>query len=194
MAKARGFSNACNLVSRAWDFRCLGPTFPRTHLCTPFRVLLTSDRNKAVAQGAIAYFLDGIVRSRMSRHKYGIRMSVRYDPYDYEHAERASKAVFMADGIKRLPDAFSTILNEVSSVSSPLFSPSPRHIRVFAFLKRRSSGRPSATSRDHGRDSTKSAILSKPTREACGIHAGSTLNLVTSSITIAIQWSNNYFM
>ena len=66
-----------------------------------------------MAQGAVAFFLDGIVKSRMSRFKYGIRTSVPYNPYDAQHAERSSQAIFMADGLKRLPNAFTTILDEV---------------------------------------------------------------------------------
>lgn len=72
-----------------------------------------------MAQGAIAFFLDGIVKSRVSRFEYGIKTSVRYDPYDPQHAERSSQAVYMADGIKHLPNAFSTILNEVCFTDSP---------------------------------------------------------------------------
>ncbi|KAF9650947.1 hypothetical protein BDM02DRAFT_3092037, partial [Thelephora ganbajun] len=73
--------------------------------------------SKAVAQGAIASFLDGIVRSRVSRFKYGTKISVPYNPYDAQHAERSSQAVFMADGIKRLPNGFSTILDQGIRVS-----------------------------------------------------------------------------
>lgn len=81
-----------------------------------------ADRNKAVAQGAIAFFLDGIVKGRVSHFKCGVRVSTPYNPYDPQHAERSSQAVYMADGIKRLPGAFSTILDEVRSTVH-LFSP-----------------------------------------------------------------------
>lgn len=54
----------------------------------------------------------------MSRSKYGIMACVPYDPYDPQHAERSSKAYYMADGVKRLPGAFSTILNEVGSTDT----------------------------------------------------------------------------
>lgn len=71
--------------------------------------------NKAVAQGAIAFFLDAIVTSRVSRFKYGIEINVPYNPYNTQHAVRSSEAFFMADGIKCLPNGFSTILHEVCS-------------------------------------------------------------------------------
>ncbi|KAF9783709.1 hypothetical protein BJ322DRAFT_1066702 [Thelephora terrestris] len=86
---------------------CLGLSLSRTDVPT----------NKAVAQGAIAFYLDGIVKSRVSRYKYGVLTNVRYNPYDPQHAERWSQAVFMADGVKRLPGAFSTILDESVRVS-----------------------------------------------------------------------------
>jgi len=71
--------------------------------------------NKAVAQGAIAFFLDATVTSRVSRFEYGIEFCVTYEPYDVQHAMRTSQAIYMADGVKRLPGGFSTILDEVCS-------------------------------------------------------------------------------
>jgi hypothetical protein len=49
----------------------------------------------------------------MSRFEYGIEVGVVYDPYNPEHAERSSQAIFTADGIKSLPNGFSIILDEV---------------------------------------------------------------------------------
>lgn len=68
-----------------------------------------------MAQGAIAFFLDAIVKSRVSRFKYGTEVCVEYQPYNTQHALRSSQAFFMADGIKRLPNGFSIILDEVCS-------------------------------------------------------------------------------
>ena len=59
------------------------------------------------------------MKSRVSRFKYGIATNVPYNPYDPEHAERSAKAIFTADGIKRLPNAFSTILEEVRLQTHP---------------------------------------------------------------------------
>ena len=75
-----------------------------------------------MAQGAIAFFLDATVTSRVSRFEYGIETSIRYDPYNVQHAVRSSQAVVMADGIKRLPNVFSTILDEVCSQTRPAVS------------------------------------------------------------------------
>lgn len=59
------------------------------------------------------------MKSRVSRFKYGVQISVPYDPYDPQHAERSSQAEYLADGIKCLPNAFSTILDEVSRTGLP---------------------------------------------------------------------------
>ena len=119
------------------------------------------------------------MKSRVSRFKYGIEANVRYNPYDPQHAERSSQAVFMADGVKRLPGEFSTILDEVGFTGSPILIPFlQHHTRVSAFPKQKSFGRPIVTSRDRERVSTVSAILSKLTRGAPSIHVGLTLNLV----------------
>jgi len=121
--KVRGSSNGCAPASMVWDYRYPDPMFQRALFVKknrPLRLHLYS--NKAVAQGAIAFFLDAIVTSRISRFEYGIQMTVVYDPYNAQHAVRSSQAAFMADGMKRLPNAFSTILDEVCSQSRPAMS------------------------------------------------------------------------
>ena len=50
-----------------------------------------------------------------------------YHPYDPEHAERSSQALYMADGIKRLPNAFSIILDEVRPTNPLTLIPSSPH-------------------------------------------------------------------
>lgn len=83
---------------------------------------LRGHRNKAVAQGAVAFFLDATVTSRVSRFEYGIQTSVRFNPLNVQHAVRSSQAVVMADGFKRLPNVFATILDEVCSQARPVVS------------------------------------------------------------------------
>jgi len=136
--KALGFSNAYVLALPAWGYHYPGPMFQRKlfvkQLWPPNSRVHS---NKAVAQGAVAFFLDAFVTSRMSRFKYGIRMTVTYNPYNVQHAERSSQATFMADGIKRLPNAFSTILDEVRLQVHPL---APRPYRVLGHSGFRDAG------------------------------------------------------
>lgn len=132
-----------------------------------------------MAQGAIAFFLDGIVKSRVSPYKYGIKASVPYDPYDPQHAERSSQALYMADGVKRLPNTFSTILDEVCYTGPPaLTSPLPYH-REYMSLKHRSFGRALSKSRDRDGASIESMPLSKLTRGALKTRVGLILSPVT---------------
>jgi len=121
--KAPGFFNASVLALPAWDCHYPGPMFRRASFAKRFRPpSLHVYSNKAVAQGAIAFFLDAVVTSRISRFEYGIKVCVHYEPYNAEHAMRSSQAVFMADGVKRIPGGFSTILDEVCSQTCPLVS------------------------------------------------------------------------
>lgn len=96
---------------------------------------------------------------------------MRYNPYDPEHAERSSQAVYMADGVKRLPNAFSTILDEVSFTSSPT-DPILTAFRGSAFLKRRSFEKPIAISRGRERVLTALILPLRLTRGALEIHVG----------------------
>lgn len=135
-----------------------------------------------MAQGAIAFFLDAIVTSRVSRYKYGIEANVPYNPYDPQHAERSSQAAFMVDGAKWLPNAFSMILDVVCSQTCLLVPRLLLNVRESAFPKRRSFGRDFLASRHHDKLSTELTSLSKLTEGTPGIRGGSTVNLVTEFI------------
>ena len=70
--------------------------------------------SKAVADGAVSYFLDHFVEARMSKFTYGTKVSIRYDPGIHEHLARSSTIFTHLDGTKRLPGAFSEILQKVT--------------------------------------------------------------------------------
>ena len=70
--------------------------------------------SKAVADGAISYFLDHFVEARMSKFTYGTKVNVLYDPGISEHLARSSTIFTDLDGARRLPGAFSEILQKVS--------------------------------------------------------------------------------
>ncbi|KAE8210217.1 hypothetical protein CF327_g5885 [Tilletia walkeri] len=66
---------------------------------------------KAVAHGAVAWFLDGCVTSRIAKYDYGVRCSVRYDPSLETHRAKESDCQALASsGHKMLTHAFGTIL------------------------------------------------------------------------------------
>jgi len=73
--------------------------------------------NKAVADGAVSFYLDHVVSSRMARFTYGISILVSYDSSRAEHRRRCHTAVTLPSGRICIPDAFSTILSKGTKVS-----------------------------------------------------------------------------
>lgn len=74
---------------------------------------LSDDRNKAVADGAISFFLDHFVGVRVSKHAYGIEVNIPFDPFDAEHVRRVSQSYVSMAGDRRLTGHFNTILAKV---------------------------------------------------------------------------------
>ncbi|GLB37868.1 putative ATP binding [Lyophyllum shimeji] len=97
-----GFSASEYLFSQlraALEPRNLSICRPDTHL------------NKAVADGAVSFYLDHSVTTRVSKFPYGVPCSVKYDPGNAEHASRASLVrLNTVEGIRYLDNMFSTLL------------------------------------------------------------------------------------
>lgn len=72
-------------------------------------------KSKAVADGAVSYYLDHFVEARMSKVTYGTEVSVLYNPEIHEHLARSSSTFTYPDGTRCLPGAFSEILQKVAS-------------------------------------------------------------------------------
>ncbi|KAH6897986.1 hypothetical protein BKA70DRAFT_1159601 [Coprinopsis sp. MPI-PUGE-AT-0042] len=72
--------------------------------------------NKAVADGALSYYLDHRVVSRVSRFTYGVNCHVPYNPQDEEHQIRSIASWFSPSGNRRLPGFFSVILPKNTQV------------------------------------------------------------------------------
>ena len=72
-------------------------------------------RNKAVSNGAVSFYLDSAVSSRVSRYTYGISVYRHYDSSDPDHLKRG-RLVEMhgATGLPVLHGGFSAILPKVS--------------------------------------------------------------------------------
>jgi len=73
--------------------------------------------NKAVAHGAVSYYLDHRVTTRVSKYTFGVRCGKPFDPDDPEHVERESSKYRSASGIWYIPNAFETILPRKTQVS-----------------------------------------------------------------------------
>ncbi|KAI5115973.1 hypothetical protein M0805_001504 [Coniferiporia weirii] len=72
---------------------------------------------KAVADGAISFYLDQFVSSRMAAIAYGMKMSVSYDPDDTEHVRRKAGIYLWPSGAKTISGSFSTVLRKGTLVS-----------------------------------------------------------------------------
>ncbi|EEB96453.1 hypothetical protein MPER_04412, partial [Moniliophthora perniciosa FA553] len=66
--------------------------------------------NKAVADGAVSFYLDHCVSARVSRFTYGVECSVVYNHSNPEHRRRSNTTYTNAAGVRMVPGAFSTIL------------------------------------------------------------------------------------
>jgi len=73
--------------------------------------------NKAVSDGAISFYLDHYVRSRVARVTYGYKASILYVPSDPEHSKRNKSLHTHADGLRYLHDGFRVVLPKNTQVS-----------------------------------------------------------------------------
>ena len=71
-------------------------------------------RNKAVSDGAISFYLDHFVRTRVSKITYGNFCHIPYDSTAPDHKLRAHKVFTSVSGHKRISDSFDIILPKVS--------------------------------------------------------------------------------
>ncbi|EDR07866.1 uncharacterized protein LACBIDRAFT_298123 [Laccaria bicolor S238N-H82] len=72
--------------------------------------------NKAVADGALSFYLDHSVRSRVSRFTYGTDCNTFYDGNDVEHLQRFTSFTAL-DGSRQIPGAFDVILPKNTQTS-----------------------------------------------------------------------------
>lgn len=70
--------------------------------------------SKAVADGAISYYIDHFVQTRVSKLTYGSKGSIDYDSSNLEHRRRSTFTSI--SGIKRIDGVFWVILSGVSYV------------------------------------------------------------------------------
>ena len=71
-------------------------------------------RNKAVSDGAISFYLDHFVRTRVSKVTYGHFCNIEYDPNSPDHKLRSDMVFTHHSGAKGLTDFFDIILPKVS--------------------------------------------------------------------------------
>ena len=72
---------------------------------------------KAVASGAVAFYLDHSVSARMARMTYGTRCAIEYKKDDPEHIARAGTVIPRPSGRTVIPNVFSPILKKGEQVT-----------------------------------------------------------------------------
>ncbi|KAH7912713.1 hypothetical protein BJ138DRAFT_1228277 [Hygrophoropsis aurantiaca] len=76
-----------------------------------------SHTSKAVADGAIAFYLDHRVNARVSKFTYGTRCAIEYEEKDTQHKLRAHTIIPRPSGRRVIPNAFSSILTKGTKIS-----------------------------------------------------------------------------
>jgi len=69
--------------------------------------------NKAVADGAVSFYLDHFVSARVTKMSYGSKIRERYNPNKPGHLERQKFIVLNSGGHECIPDVYSEILPKV---------------------------------------------------------------------------------
>ena len=99
-------------------------------------------RNKAVSDGAISFYLDHFVKTRVSKVTYGRFCTVTYDPNDSDHKSRSHKVFTSTCGTRRIDGLFNIMIPKVSFVKSPFliskYFEKPSVCRILKFRRRRS--------------------------------------------------------
>ncbi|KAF8907421.1 hypothetical protein CPB85DRAFT_840353 [Mucidula mucida] len=73
--------------------------------------------NKAVADGAVSFYLDHFVSARVAHLTYGVQMGIAFDCDDPEHLHRSHQTYYDAAGIRCVRNAFSCILEKGTRVN-----------------------------------------------------------------------------
>ncbi|TEB37919.1 hypothetical protein FA13DRAFT_1785787 [Coprinellus micaceus] len=73
--------------------------------------------NKAVADGAMSFYIDHCVRTRVSRFTYGQFSNTKFDPHNADHQRRIHDVYTSLSGQKNVKNNFSIILPKNTQVS-----------------------------------------------------------------------------
>lgn len=73
--------------------------------------------NKAVADGAMSFYIDHCVRTRVSKFTYGQFSNTKFDPHNAEHQRRTHDTYVSLSGQKNIRNNFSIILPKNTQVS-----------------------------------------------------------------------------
>ncbi|KAF8632440.1 hypothetical protein AX15_001882 [Amanita polypyramis BW_CC] len=109
--------------------------------------------NKAVANGAVSFYVDHYVNTRVSKATYGNSCSYSYNPNDSEHLKRVSQVYESPSKKRYVQGAFDVILYKVSlwflTILFALLSLSAKDTRVSEMMEFRRSYWYTSTTRDN---------------------------------------------
>ena len=69
--------------------------------------------NKAVADGAVSFYIDHFVSARVSKFAYGTGMYTKYDAHNAEHKRRENTTFTTPEGYLGIGGIFNVILPQV---------------------------------------------------------------------------------
>ena len=81
--------------------------------CDESTLTLVMHSNKAVAVGAVSFYVDRFVAGRISKFTYGVGCNVAYRFFYLDHIKRENRAFLNSAGQKRVPGYFETMLRAV---------------------------------------------------------------------------------
>ena len=117
-----------------------------------------TDSNKAVAVGAVSFYLNHFVTGRISKFTYGTSFHTAYIPSDPDHVSREHKTFVDPAGEKRVPGRFDSMLLRVRHLSF-FYTDSPRQIRyITGYYGSGGPGTPTPPSSHNPRRSTATGL------------------------------------
>ncbi|EAU91818.1 hypothetical protein CC1G_04585 [Coprinopsis cinerea okayama7 len=73
--------------------------------------------NKAVSDGAVAYYLSHMVTARIARYSYGTFRNIEYKPGNPDHEKRIGELLVRPSGRRLVPNSFAVMLAKGTKVS-----------------------------------------------------------------------------
>jgi hypothetical protein len=81
---------------------------------TSLLLLIDDLSNKAVADGAVSFYIDHLVSSRVARATFGVEIYTPFNSNDPEHQARRHTRFIDAAGDPSIPNQFASILLKVN--------------------------------------------------------------------------------
>ena len=78
--------------------------------------------NKAVAHGAVSFFLEQFVSARVMKMNYGTQVVFEYDSSDPEHYARRDMTFVRCSGRTMVKNGYSTIIKKVTALDALTFT------------------------------------------------------------------------